>query len=314
MLKKKLIAVTMLGCMAGTAQATSIILEGDYVKTAVSDDGTLGYGSGISPGILYDKTGTGTFTIDDYLTPGEPYESFSVRVGSAGSDLYSNGNSHGDDITKTAMADTSAGTDNSISWSGEVASLFTIDHEYFFGDTGENIEITTTITALTALDDVSFVRVLDPDQDVRTAGTHRTINGLGRDANADGDFDDVGDTAISDWSRSEGATTGLTIGLFSDSSYDHAAGIDSSWSRDPSTYLTLQDDGDGDYAIAMAFWFGALAAGDVVSFDYSYVMGETLATVTPPGTGEVPVPAALFMFAPALLGFFGLRRKVNKVA
>ncbi len=30
--------------------------------------------------------------------------------------------------------------------------------------------------------------------------------------------------------------------------------------------------------------------------------------------GAVPVPAALFMFAPALLGFFGLRRKVSKAA
>jgi hypothetical protein len=33
-----------------------------------------------------------------------------------------------------------------------------------------------------------------------------------------------------------------------------------------------------------------------------------------PNPGQVPVPAALFMFAPALLGFFGLRRKVNKAA
>ncbi|PHS32353.1 MAG: hypothetical protein COA95_03450 [Methylophaga sp.] len=33
--------------------------------------------------------------------------------------------------------------------------------------------------------------------------------------------------------------------------------------------------------------------------------------ITTPGVNAVPVPAALFMFAPALLGFFGLRRKVN---
>jgi len=33
------------------------------------------------------------------------------------------------------------------------------------------------------------------------------------------------------------------------------------------------------------------------------------------GTGEVPIPAAVFMFAPALLGFLGLRRRIrNTVA
>ena len=42
-------------------------------------------------------------------------------------------------------------------------------------------------------------------------------------------------------------------------------------------------------------------------------------TSVPPGTGPgapgaVPIPAAALLFAPALLGFFGLRRKANKVA
>ncbi|RLB64101.1 MAG: hypothetical protein DRH08_10205 [Deltaproteobacteria bacterium] len=32
------------------------------------------------------------------------------------------------------------------------------------------------------------------------------------------------------------------------------------------------------------------------------------------GTGEVPIPAAAFMFAPALLGFMGLRRKAKNKA
>ena len=40
-----------------TANA-SLILEGDFVKTAISDNGTLGYGNIIAPGLLYDPTGT----------------------------------------------------------------------------------------------------------------------------------------------------------------------------------------------------------------------------------------------------------------
>jgi len=310
MIKKILISAAMLGSMVGGAQATSVILEGNYIKTAVSDDGTLGYGGTTSPGILYDVSGTGDFSSsDDYLTPGAPFEGFGVKVDGT---LYQNTNNSSDAISTLSITDTSSGGDNSVSWVGKVAGLFTIAHDYFFGADGENIEVKTTITALTDITDLSFARGLDPDPDVDSFGSYNTVNGLGRDANSDGDFDDAGDTAISDWAHSEGTKTGLTIGLYSNSEYDHAAGIDAGWSIDPSTYLTLQDDGNGDYSIGMAFWLGVLTTGDSVTFDYAYVMGETLESVVVPG--EVPVPAAFLMFAPALLGFFGLRRKASKAS
>jgi hypothetical protein len=53
--------------------------------------------------------------------------------------------------------------------------------------------------------------------------------------------------------------------------------------------------------------FGNTNTNDVFGFDDMTI--GTIAQVNP-----VPVPAALFMFAPALLGFFGLRRKANKIA
>ncbi len=53
--------------------------------------------------------------------------------------------------------------------------------------------------------------------------------------------------------------------------------------------------------------FGNTNTNDVFGFDDMTI--GTIAQVNP-----VPVPAALFMFAPTLLGFFGLRRKVNKAA
>ena len=40
----------------------------------------------------------------------------------------------------------------------------------------------------------------------------------------------------------------------------------------------------------------------------------TFATWSPSLPSEVPIPAAAFMFAPALLGFMGLRRKAKKTA
>lgn len=65
-----------------------------------------------------------------------------------------------------------------------------------------------------------------------------------------------------------------------------------------------------------------LEAGDTVSIVGSYTMNVDWTASSPgdyvrvltaysPGVSEVPVPAALFLFAPALLGFMGLRRKAK---
>lgn len=65
-----------------------------------------------------------------------------------------------------------------------------------------------------------------------------------------------------------------------------------------------------------------LENGDNVSIVGSYTMNVDWTASTPgdyvrvltaysPGVSEVPVPAALFLFAPALLGFMGLRRKAK---
>jgi len=310
-IKKIVGVIASLACMASTAQATSVIMEGNYIKTAVSDNGTLGFGAGTTPGIKYDASGTGTFSTDDYLTPGAPFEGFSVR---ANGSLYTNNNEMGvgtgGSMTTTSSGpiDSSSAGTSSVGWTGAVGGLFDIAHDYLFNINGQSISIETTITALTDLTNVSFARVLDPDPDVITYGSYDTVNGLGYDANGDGDFNDAGDVARSDWAHSEGTSTGLTIGLYSNSSTDHQVGVDSGWSMDPTTYLSsIQDDGNGDYAIAMAFLLGDMLSGESISLDYSYVMGGTLGTTVVPSA--VPVPAAVWLFASGLVGLVGSRRR-----
>ena len=70
--------------LASTANA-SIIMEGDYVRTAISENGTLGFNGNTTPGLLHDATGTGTFGSDDYLTPGTPWEYFGITSNESGS-------------------------------------------------------------------------------------------------------------------------------------------------------------------------------------------------------------------------------------
>jgi len=66
----------------GTYVTGQGVLENDYVRAGVNaTTGTFGSGGNTSPGLLYDSTGTGSFnTSYDYLTPGSPFDGFSVKV------------------------------------------------------------------------------------------------------------------------------------------------------------------------------------------------------------------------------------------
>src|SRR5690606_39890545 len=59
--------------------------------------------------------------------------------------------------------------------------------------------------------------------------------------------------AEKDWVHSIGVKTGLTIGLYTDSSVSHNTGISSDWEVDPAFYLAGNNDGHGDYTIGLAF-------------------------------------------------------------
>ena len=141
--------------MASSASATPIIMEGDYVKTAISDDGTLGYGSSTPPRLLHDATGSGTFGPADYLTPGNPWEIFSVY--SDQTSLLVNGNSLGDAISGTLTDTTgSSSYDNAVNWTGTFGSYFTISTDTYFNNGDERVSFTTTITALADLTGLTF--------------------------------------------------------------------------------------------------------------------------------------------------------------
>lgn len=200
--------------------------------------------------------------------------------------------------------------DHYLRWLGTTSGGFGISIDYYFNNDDERISMSTTITALTDLTNLQFLRSLDPDPDVNTYGSYDTVNGRGYDANTDGDFDDPSDLKPEDWVHSEGTSTGLTIGLWTNSGHTHNTGVSNYWREDPAFYLAGTDDGNGDYTIGLAFDFGDLANGNSVTFDYTYVMGESLGTVDIP-TDPIPEPATMLLLGSGLVGLAGFRRKKN---
>lgn len=61
--------------------------------------------------------------------------------------------------------------------------------------------------------------------------------------------------------------------------------------------------------------FDSVILPSISGFNFELVFGDTFANlVVSQAVSAVPVPAALFLFGPALLGFLGLRRKANLAA
>ena len=59
--------------------------------------------------------------------------------------------------------------------------------------------------------------------------------------------------------------------------------------------------------------FDSILLPSFEGFNFDVIFGDTFANlVVTSSVSEVPVPAALFLFGPALLGFLGLRRKALK--
>jgi len=306
-MKLKLICMALSLGFSAIAVASPVTLDGNFIKTAVNEVGTLGSGGSVSPGLLYDKTGTANFSDNnDYLTPGTPYDYFGVKSTETG--LIGNANSFGSNPITAVSGPTnlSSGSVNSASWTGEYAGFFNIINTYTFNDDSQRIDVTTTITALQNLTNVQFARSIDPDPDVNTFGNYDTVNSLGNAG--------LG-LAATDWAYSLGTSTGLPLGLYTNSVVEHNAGIVSDWgcetcaAADPSAILAGINDGNGDYALALGFNIGSILAGQSIKLDYSYVMGLTKDSVDVPGVSEVPVPGAVWLFGSAVAGFFGLGRK-----
>jgi hypothetical protein len=274
-MKKTIIVSVIMALLSTTALADTSsmnsgvagmgILENSYIRAGVNGTaGTLGSGGNTSPGLLYDSTGTGTFNTGyDYLTPGSPFDGFAVKVDGTN---YTNNNASGLSITGDGIGLTN-GT-NTLSWTGGVAGVFDITNIYSLGTTSQYVDITTRITANTAMGTLSFGRFIDPDARAAAGDSSATDNVLG-----------YGTIPDSNVAFSEALVSRYALGLYStDSNVD--AGI-TMWTTDADSYTINSVDSDGsntntgDNTIGLSWVWTGVSVGDILTASYAYIFGPS---------------------------------------
>ena len=167
------VAVADTSSMSTTTSGMGV-LTNDYVTAGVNGTtGTFGSGGNTSPGLLFDSTGTGTFnTSYDYLTPGSPFDGFSVKVDGTNYTNNNNGNTAGIVGDGNGLTD----GDGTLSWTGGVSGVFDITNTYTLGATSPYIDITSSITMQTDASTLSFGRFIDPDARAASGDSSSTDN------------------------------------------------------------------------------------------------------------------------------------------
>src|SRR5262249_42979494 len=143
-------------------------------------------------------------------------------------------------------------------WSGTLGGFLDITNSYYFNKGDEIVHVVTTVTALTDLTNLAFVRSVDPDPDVNRFDNFNTVNTRGDSTHS-----------AADLVSSAGAVSGLTLGILNESgnTFTHNSAVWTSCcaTLDPTSTLTggpsfpgltFPATETGDYGLNMAWLIG----------------------------------------------------------
>jgi len=271
---KKIVAALAVAFLSSGALAQNAVLQNEYIKAGVNETtGTLGSGGNTSPGLLYNNAGSSTWNTGyDYLTPGSPFEGFTVRIEDSAGTLirtYTNNNAGNmRNITGAWVGTTSA---SGAVWEGS-NSDFTLRHTYSLPSAQKYIDINTQITAGVAMPKLWFGRFIDPDAVAAPGDSSATDNVLG-----------YGAISRNNVVFSEATVSRYALGLYS-AAPNVRAGI-AGWSTNPRDYYangtagygsyTDNTYGNGDDTIGLGFLVSGVSVGDIVNFRYAYIFGPS---------------------------------------
>lgn len=262
-----MIAAVVSALLSTSALAQNAILQNEYIRAGVNQTtGTFGSGGNTSPGLLYDSTGSGTFnTSYDYLTPGSPFDGFSVKIDGTN---YRNNNAGNFAQITGGWTSGSTPSATGADWTGSVAhsgSAWTVRNQYSLPAGQQYIDISSTITAGAAASTVWFGRYIDPDARAAAGDSSSTDNVLG-----------YGAIPVRNVAFSEALVSRYALGLYSTNS-NVWTGI-SSWTTEADGYQTSKygaNFGRGDDTIGLSWRFDSVNAGDTLTASYAYIFGPS---------------------------------------
>jgi hypothetical protein len=267
-MKKKIIAVAVAAVLSASAYAQNAILENEYIRAGVNQTtGTFGSGGNTSPGLLYNSTGSRTWnTSYDYLTPGSPFDGFSVKIDGTN---YRNNNAG--DVAQIAGGWTSgtttsaAGADWTGTWS-HGGSSWALRNQYSLPAGQQYIDISSSITAGSAASTVWFGRYIDPDARAAAGDSSVTDNVLG-----------YGAIPVRNVAFSEALSSRFALGIYSANTNVWSG--TSGWSTEADAYQTSKypgaNFGRGDDTIGLSWQFTGVNAGDTLTASYAYIFGPS---------------------------------------
>ena len=277
-MKKTLIASLVAAIISSPAFAETASLQGSgmgllqnvWVRAGVNTNtGTLGSGGGTSPGLLFDPSGTGTFNPSfDYLTPGSPFDGFSLKVDGTNK---TNNNTGTVQIAKTGGL-TLSNSNTTLTWTGASnfgGNTWSVNNAYTLGVGKPYIDITSTIIAGGAASNVHFAKFIDPDSQGMAGDSSATDNVLGYGA--------IPSTNVA---FSEATVSRYALGLYSAAS-NVAAGINV-WNTQADSYTNANAScGTGilfcrnDHTIGLTFNWSGVNSGDTLTASYAYIFGPS---------------------------------------
>jgi len=246
-----------------------------YTVNGGPAEGQIG-NSGTGPGIKFDPTGTGNYGVDDYITPGSPFEGYGFLVNGATwvGGCNSSANYYGG--TATSMWDKStADLNHVICLRGRVNDGFVISqYQTYPGEGIIRIKMSYTNTTGSAVT-LKALRGMDPDVGVIQYGTYSSHNYRG-----------YGAVSGTDIVVAEETRTNKPIAIYiPGGGYTHNTAVSAGWpTKDINSILSGPADGDGDYGIFVAWDLGTVDPDQVV-WVYCYylcatIIGDVLKKIT----------------------------------
>jgi len=318
-MRKYTLAVIAAGAAVALAphnvRAGDIVLAGQTILVGMNNGGSIVENTTAGPtptspfiGIQYDSTGTGNYSKGyDFITPGDPYQYFSVGYGST---FVANSFDHGNPMGFTTANTSSGGTLQSTSTGGSYGPL-SLTQTMSFQNSGAGSGImayTVTIknTSTDTAPNVAYATGLDPDQDVYFDGNYATANYI----------------TSKNFLYATGTATAWTIAIANTSAYTPTGTwiADEGWDfgdlSDENPYITTFGTASGSFVgvgnnyaddtLNMDWQLGDLAAGATVTLTYDYVIAAN-----PSSAGAPDGASTVGLLGLALAGLGAVRRKIR---